>query len=55
MEALQVLKYLIKRNRLSFTRHLQSLSNLVDDLLAEKEEVLSIHADLAVDDIFSII
>ncbi|TFY62002.1 hypothetical protein EVJ58_g4140 [Rhodofomes roseus] len=49
------LKYLIKRNRLSFTRHLQSLSNLVDDLLAEKEEVLSVHADLAVDDIFSII
>ncbi|TFY55049.1 hypothetical protein EVJ58_g8494 [Rhodofomes roseus] len=55
MEALQVLKYLIKRNRLSFMRHLQSLSNLVDNLLAEKEEVLSVHADLAVDDIFSII
>ncbi|TFY58944.1 hypothetical protein EVJ58_g6089 [Rhodofomes roseus] len=55
MEALQVLKYLIKRNRLSFMRHLQSLSNLVNNLLAEKEEVLSVHADLAVDDIFSII
>ncbi|TFY51364.1 hypothetical protein EVJ58_g10610 [Rhodofomes roseus] len=55
MEALQVLKYLIKRNQLSFTRHLQSLSNLVNDLLAEKEEVLSVHADLAVDDIFLII
>lgn len=55
MEALQVLKFLIKRNRLSFTRHLQNLSVVIDALLAQSEGLSSVHAELAVGDILSVI
>ena len=55
MEALQMLKFLIKRDRLSFTRHLQSLSVVIDTLLAQNEDMASVHVELAVDDIFSAI
>lgn len=38
MEALQILKYLLKRDRLTFTQHLQDIEPLQDVMLAQQRE-----------------
>ena len=55
MEALQMLKFLIKHDHLFFTCHLQSLSVIIDTLLVQNKDMVSVHVELAIDNIFSMI
>ena len=55
MESLQVLKYLIHRQRLSFTAHLQSMEKVQEQLIelalqAEKEEAQATSAAVDIED-----